>query len=207
MPNERLDQSAEITFFIKDNGLLTKTVHCGADGSTVIDSSECRMSRGAMERVLLPDWRQLAEGISNLPSDTAIALGRMRPDFLDKVYFTTKDAPDCSHPGFAARTRDNIIYAPGEPAFVLLDFETKGMPPAVKARLAELGGFLEALHTICPGFDEAGYISRRSTSAGIINEVTGEKREGGWHVFVLLADGPRPSVFSNFFMRALGWPD
>ena len=51
------------------------------------------------------------------------------------------------------------IYAPGEPAFVLLDFDTKGMSPAVKARLAELGGFLEALHTICPGLGEAGYIS------------------------------------------------
>jgi hypothetical protein len=200
----------EITCFVKESGLLTKKIRLAADSTTVIDSSECRMSRGTMERVFFSDWRQLATGLGNLPSNTAIALGHMRPDFPDKVYLTTKDAPDCSRPGFAARTGGNIIYAPGEPAFVLLDFDTKGMPPAVKARLAELGGFLEALHTICSGFDEAGYISRRSTSAGIINQVTGEKRQGGWHVFVMLADGIAAERFlkllhARAWLAGVGW--
>ncbi len=121
----------EITYFVKESGLLTKKIRLAADGSTVIDSSECRMSRGTMERVPFSDWRQLAAGLGNLPSNTAIALGRMRPDFPENVYLTTKDSPDCSRPGFAARTGDNIIYAPEQPAFVLLDFDTKGMPPAV----------------------------------------------------------------------------
>jgi hypothetical protein len=94
----------EITCFVKESGLLTKKIRLAADGTTVIDSSEWRMSGGTMESVLLADWRQLATGIDNLPSNTAIALGRMRPDFPDKVYLTTKDAPDCSRPGFAART-------------------------------------------------------------------------------------------------------
>ena len=84
----------------------------------------------------------------------------MRPDFPGKGLFDHQGCAGLLAPWFAARTGDKILYAPGEPAFVLLDFDTKGMPPAVKARLAELGGFLEALHAICPGFDEAGYISR-----------------------------------------------
>jgi hypothetical protein len=85
----------EITFFRKDNGLLTKTIHRGPDGRVVIDSSECRMSSGQMERVILSDWRGMAQGLEHLPDNTAIALGRMRPDLLDKVFLTTKYNPDC----------------------------------------------------------------------------------------------------------------
>jgi hypothetical protein len=200
----------EITYFVKESGLLTKKIRLAAGGSTVIDSSECRMSRGTMERVPFSDWRQLAAGIGNLPSNTAIALGCMRPDFPEKVYLTTKDSPDCSRPGFAARIGDNIIYAPEQPAFALVDFDTKGMPPAVKAKIDELGGFLPALYSICPELRETAHISRRSTSAGIINDVTGEKREGGWHVFVLLADGTEAERFlkllhARAWLAGLGW--
>ena len=65
------------TCFVKESGLLTKKICLAADGATVIDSSECRMPRGTMERVLFSDWRQLATGLGNLPSNTAIALERV----------------------------------------------------------------------------------------------------------------------------------
>ena len=200
----------EITYFVKESGLLTKKIRLAADGSTVIDSSECRRSRGTMERAFLSDWRHLATGLGNLPSNTAIALGRMQPDFPGKVFLTTKDSPDCSRPGFAARTGDNIMYAPGEPAFVLLDFDTKGLPPAVKARIDQLGGFLPALYSICPELKQTAHISRHSTSAGITNNETGEVREGGWHVFVLLADGADAERFlkllhARAWLGGLGW--
>ena len=104
----------EITYFVKESGLLTKRISLAADGTTVIDSSECRMSRGTMERVFLSDWRQLATGLGNLPANTAICLGRLKASLPEKVNLTTKDAPDCFRPGFAARTGDNIIYAPGD---------------------------------------------------------------------------------------------
>jgi hypothetical protein len=37
----------EITYFVKESGLLTKKIHLAADG-TVIDSSEGRMCRGPL---------------------------------------------------------------------------------------------------------------------------------------------------------------
>jgi len=58
----------EITCFVKESGLLTKKIRLAADATTVIDSSECRMSRGTMERVFFSDWRQLATGLGNLTS-------------------------------------------------------------------------------------------------------------------------------------------
>jgi len=209
-PHPPRNSSPSITYFVKESGLLTKKISLAADGTTVIDSSECRMSRGTMERVFLSDWRQLATGLRNLLPNTAICLGRLKASLPEKVNLTTKDAPDCFRPGFAARTGDNIIYAPGEPAFVLLDFDTKGMPPAVKARIDELGGFLPALYSICPELKETAHISRRSTSAGITDNKTGEVREGGWHVFVLLADGSDAERFlkllhARAWLAGLGW--
>src|ERR1700720_2707678 len=45
----------------------------------------------------------------------------------------------------------------------------------LRDRLRELGGVSRALETLCAGFAAAGYIWRRSTSAGIHSAETGER--------------------------------
>jgi hypothetical protein len=38
----------EITYLVKESGLLTRKIHLAADGTTVIDFNEGRMSRGPL---------------------------------------------------------------------------------------------------------------------------------------------------------------
>jgi len=202
----------EISLFTKDGGDLTKKVHWNPEHTGIVsDSRDCKMSSGIMSRILLPDWRDLARGLPQFSGNTALALGRMKPDLPDAIRLVTKKSPECDQPGYASRTADNILYARGQPAVLLLDFDTKGMTPENKARLAELGGFLGALAAICPGFEKAGYISRRSTSAGIYDAATGQRfGEGGWHVYVLINDGAKAEEFlaalhQRAWLAGLGW--
>jgi hypothetical protein len=66
-----------------------------------------------------------------------------------------------------ARTGDAIIYRNEHPAFALLDFDTKGMPPDVATELKRLGGFWEALLSVVPALGDVAHLVRRSTSSGL----------------------------------------
>ncbi|MGB8901310.1 MAG: hypothetical protein WCC90_19665, partial [Methylocella sp.] len=109
-----------------------------------------------------------------------------------------------------ARIKENFLFHPGKPAFALLDFDDKGMPAVVRDKLNEIGGFIEALKLIIPGFADAAYIARRSTTAGIHNPITGETKEGGMHCFPLLADGSKQHEFlqqvhQRLWVAGFGW--
>ena len=130
-----------MTYFEKNNGPLTKHVTIGPSGEIDKDSTNCWMATGTMTRAPLADWRELATALPKLQSNAAIALGRMRPGLDESVFLTTRDSKDVTKPGYAARIAENIIYEAGAPAFVLIDFDTKGMTPGVKSRLDELGGY------------------------------------------------------------------
>jgi hypothetical protein len=67
-------------------------------------------------------------------------------------------------PGMIARTHDDIVYREKQRAFALLDFDTKGMPPEVAAKIKEAGGFFEALITVSPSLRGAARVTRASTS-------------------------------------------
>jgi hypothetical protein len=147
--------SLEITRFEKTGGPLTKRVYLKPDGAIANDSSDCRMSRGVMHRQHLLDWRALACLIEETPRNTAYALGVMRPDLPDSVPLVTRRDPRSAQPGFATRTAETILYREGRPGPVLLDYDTKGMPPDIRARMQECGGFRGALETVCAGFADA----------------------------------------------------
>jgi hypothetical protein len=146
----------EITRFDKTGGPLTKRVYLNPDGAIANDSSDCRMSRGVMHRQHLLDWRALACLIEETPRNTAYALGVMRPDLPDSVPLVTRRDPRSAQLGFATRTAETILFREGRPGPVLLDYDTKGMPPDIRARMQECGGFLGALETVCAGFAAAG---------------------------------------------------
>ena len=202
----------EISLFTKDGGDLTKKVHWNADHTGIFsDSRDCKMATGVMARVPLPDWRDLGRGLPLFPGNTALALGRMTPELPEAIHLVTKKSPECCRPGYASRTGDNLIFAKGKPAVLLLDFDTKGMTAENKARLDELGGFFGALKVIWPGFEKIGYIARRSTSAGIYDATTGQRfGEGGWHVYVLINDGTKAeallkALHQRAWLNGLGW--
>jgi hypothetical protein len=139
--------------------VLTKRVHLAQDGTIANDSTDCRMSRGIMHRTSLPDWRDFAAVIEETPNNVAYALGTMRADLPASIHLVAKVEPQSEKPGFATRTRGTIQYR-DEPGLVLLDFDTKGIPEDVRARLRSLGGFCAAIEAVCAGIALAGYIRR-----------------------------------------------
>ena len=152
----------EITRFEKVGGPLTKRISLSPDGTLKSDGSACLMARGSAQRVRLDDpLRQGAALIQSLKSHEAIALGRMRSDLPDQVRVITKDRlaalNGTTPPDTIARIGVYISYARGKPAFALVDIDTKGMPPEVRARIKKAGGFLgsSCLRTAHTGDDRA----------------------------------------------------
>jgi hypothetical protein len=111
-----------------------------------------------------------------------------------------------------ARTGENITYAAGRPAFVLLDHDAKGMPAEIAAKIEGLGGFWAALAFVLPALNDTGRVTRRSTSAGLIRIDTGEKLPGsnGVHGHVIATDGTDAVRFlealhDRCWLAGLGW--
>jgi len=171
-------RASEVVVFTKSDGPLTKKISIKDDGTILSDGSACQMARGIARRALINGVNDLADLIANLNSDQALALGRLRSDFPDKVGVVTKNRLNGSSADIIARTGAYIAYDDAAPAYALLDFDTKGMPPAVASKLANAGGFVPALHLIIPELCNAACVSRLSTSAGLFRTDTGQRYKG-----------------------------
>ena len=100
----------------------------------------------------------------------------------------------------------------GKPAFVLLDFDLKGIREANLARLEELGGFLGALEMLMPEIKTAGYIRRASTSANLyfMDNFQLCPQAIGEHLYVLVMDGSDAKRFldtlhDRAWLHGFGW--
>jgi hypothetical protein len=149
------------------------------------------------------------------PED-AIGLGTLRRDLPNEVEITTKgrletlNGSATSH--LIARTNEYIVYRHGQPALVLIDVDTKGMPAAVKDRIDTRGGFWPALVSVLPELETAGRVARKSTSAGLSRADTGERLVGsnGEHVFIPVTDGTDAERFlktmhDRCWLHGFGW--
>src|SRR5262249_15426201 len=146
---------------------------------------------GRARRVPLEGVDELASLISSLGSDEAIALGALREGLPAEVQVVTKNKLNGPNAPIIARTTDYITYRPGQTAFVLIDFDRKGMPDEVKTRLDDLGGFWQALCSVMPAIATIARVVRSSTSAGLVRSDTGERLpdSGGLHVYLLIKNG------------------
>jgi hypothetical protein len=189
----------EITRLIKDGGPLTKHTSLAEDGSLRSDGSACITARGAAVRVPLRGVHGLAALIDGLASHEAMALGRLIPELPDHVEVTTKRAiahqGDCDTDNRITRTADYIASRSDQPALALIDFDTKGMPAAVREQIETAGGFWPALVTVLPALEKTARVTRRSTSAGLFRTDTGETLAGsnGLHVHI------NPVIFVHGF--------
>jgi hypothetical protein len=165
---------------------------------------------------VIADVQGLASLISNLGSQEALALGTLRAGLPDQVEIATKRNLDelngTARSDLISRTGDNLMFRPGQPAFALLDFDTKGMPPHVTARLDQLGGFWKAIVFACPGLENVARVTRRSTSAGLFRTDTAKELPGsdGVHVFVAVEDGGDidrflKTLYARSWLAGLGW--
>src|SRR3984893_12731139 len=191
--------------------LMSKRIFLNAQGELQSDGSQCLMVQGEAERVAVPTAGKLAEVISRCPSDSAIALGALRDGLPTSVPVTVpRKLKD--NPGAITRSREYIDYRPGSPGWVLIDFDTKGMPAHIADRIETAGGMLNALLTVAPGLDGAARVSRGSTSSGLFRSDTGLPVPGsnGTHHYVLLQDGRDAKRFlhdlhDRCWLCGLGW--
>jgi hypothetical protein len=190
-----------LTKFTKTGGPLTKQISLAADGTLLNDHSACSMARGKAERIEVDGVAALGALIEALTPSQALAFGELRADLPNEVRIVTEGAlrNGAAKPGTVARTGEYLVYR--GPAYTLLDFDTKGMPPAVKVELAQRGGFWPVLQSITPALAGAAHLTRSSTSAGLSRADTGAAIAGsdGVHVFIRIMDG----ADAERFLRAL----
>ena len=93
-------------------------------------------------------------------------------------------------PSAIARTADSINYRNGLPGFALCDYDSKGIPLEVEAKVKSHGTYLAALCQVLPDLKGAAYVKRRSTSAGLLRTDTGEGLPGskGVHIYIPVKD-------------------
>ncbi len=167
---ERAAVAVEVTRHEKESGPVSKQIAL-VDGKPKSDGSQCWISRGNSRRVRLPDWPEFAKLIEATPRNVAWSLGRMRADRADRCQLwkdsAAVQAAIAERADVVTRTKAMISYEPGRAAFVLLDFDTKGLSEVQMARLQDMGGFIGALGFLLPDLKSAGYIRRASTSANL----------------------------------------
>lgn len=205
-----MTECASITVFRKIGGPLTKRIEL-VDGAIRADGSACVMAEGEARAVPAPTASALAELIAALGSDKALAIGALRDGEAARVV-PRRMLNGHREPGIIARTTDEIVFRPQAPAWALIDFDTKGMPPAVREKLDQSGGFFGALTATLPAIAQTARVSRASTSAGLRRADTGERLPGsnGVHLYLLVKDGsdiPRflRVLHERAWLAGLGW--
>ena len=119
----------------------------------VKDNSACVMS--GQRRAGQGRRRRGARRVDrNLTPSQALALGGLRADLPDTVMSSPRSAQRRTRPDVIARTNDNIVYH--GPAFVLLDYDTKGMPASVTAELKRLRRLLAGAADGAAGLGQRG---------------------------------------------------
>jgi hypothetical protein len=139
----------------------------------------------------------------------------LRADLPDRVSVTTKRRLARTRIGTQpaiARTGEYLLYYSKRPAFALLDFDTKGMPEEIAARIDEVGSYWQALVAIVPELGTVGRVIRASTSAGLFRTDTGERLPGsnGLHIYVPVWEGTDIERFlktlhDRCWLAGFGW--
>ena len=212
----------ELTLFMKENGPLSKSISLDPQtGEPVSDSSECYLSSGYAARLPLANVHELADVLANCPSEAALALGSLVSTVVPApgqrtVGVVTARRLAKLQAGVAtsviARTLDFLEFRPGEPGFMLIDLDFKGMPPEVAARIEAAGGAWQAITAAIPGLAKAGRVTRLSTSAGLSDSTTGRTfpASGGMHNYLHVTDAadiPRAlqNAYDRLWLADLGW--
>ena len=201
--------SGEITLFTKSAGALSKRISIDANGKIVSDGSECRMSAGVAKRMPNMSAENLAKTISNIPSDSAIAIGALIHDAGAEPNVVAarklKDAAD----GTIARTTQFLEFRKGAPGWMLLDFDRKGMPAEIASRIDAAGGIFNLISDLFPALLSCPVVRRPSTSSGLYHAETGQQfaASGGEHIFINVADaGDIPRALGRFSPAGVSEP-
>src|SRR5215475_5764369 len=124
--------TSEITLITKrgPKPIMTKRIFLDEGEALKSDGSQCKMMEGVATRAFAASPRDLANLIAACGPDQAIALGALKPGLPSPATIVTKQNLRLNL-GAVTRSRESIDYQPGRPAWMLIDFDVKGMPPEV----------------------------------------------------------------------------
>ena len=163
-------------FFIDDAGNLQKQ----ANGL---------FSQGFATVIAVNNASELAQLTGKLTAHEALCLG-VPNGATDNVKMpvATRELKRQFSQGSApclSRTKEDFDFWDGE-GWLLIDYDTKGLPDRVVARIQDVGGVMNALRLIWPQLDDGDFLVRPSSSAGV--HIIGQVPcyNGGFHMFVRL---------------------
>ena len=204
--------SAEITLISKaGNGSMSKVIDLDEHGALRSDGSACFLVEGTADRRPAATAAELADIIASCGSNQALALGSLKEGISAPARVVTKQNLHLNL-GAISRSREYIDYQPNRPAWGLVDFDTKGMPPEVRARIDAAGDVWRALLEVAPDLARAARVSRGSTSSGLVDTSTDEPVAGstGQHHYLLVRDGADIERFlkdlhDRAWLNGFGW--
>jgi hypothetical protein len=200
-----------MTRFTNSTGPLTKRIELAADGcSTVSDNSACSMYRGEAERVEVRSVNDLADLIGSTTTEQALALGHFDASLPQPIRIVTAENVGSTKRPHIARVNANFKY--DGPAFALLDFDSKGITPQVRAKIEACGGVWQALVSVLPELATVARVTRSSTSSGLFRSDTGAPIPGsdGQHNFIMVKDGNDlvrflDTLHDRLWLAGFGW--
>jgi len=198
--------------FQKRLGPLSKTIKLNEAGQPVSDADDCKMSSGDAWNKPIKGVAGLAELINEMTSECALALGTIDGIEQNESVRVTMQSRLRGFDGVIARDKDHLHFDAGQPGFLLVDFDKKGMPDEVRRRVENAGGVWPLICTVLPDLVGAGYLRRTSTSAGLFIVETGEEfpGSGGEHIYVAVLDAADISratkvLHQRLWLTGLGW--
>jgi hypothetical protein len=187
-------------FFLDDDGQLQKQANgLFSKGYVKVQNASCAQELATLAQSLTPQ--------------DAFCLGQPRgANIFSAAPVATRQTQQAlanrSVP-ILSRTKDDFSFGLGE-GWLLLDYDTRGLPEAVSSRIERLGGILNALRYVWPELDNGDFVVRPSSSAGV--HVVGEPapKISGFHMFVRLkraADIPQAlkALHSRCWLHGLGY--
>ena len=187
-------------FFLDDDGQLQKQANgLFSKGYVTVQNASCAQELATLAQSLTPQ--------------DAFCLGQPRgANIFSAAPVATRQTQQAlanrSVP-ILSRTKDDFSFGLGE-GWLLLDYDTKGLPEAVFSRIERLGGILNALRYVWPELDNGDFVVRPSSSAGV--HVVGEPapKISGFHMFVRLkraADIPQAlkALHYRCWLHGLGY--
>ncbi len=216
------DGDVELVVVENWNRRLTKAYRSTHDGKTIEkDQSTVGTGFGRLVRVTLPRDKpiaSLAALLTACPENQAFMPGRL-PDGASMRRMIIKPRwralPEAERAlagsGPLYRGKHCIRYASGKPALLIIDFDIKDLPDAVRERIKQAGGLRKVLAAIDPRWNTIGFLERPSVSTGIRDKRTGVITPGGGtHLYVIVHDGGDlaryvKALFDRLLLAGFGW--
>jgi hypothetical protein len=154
------------------------------DGA-LVKTSQATFHDGKARALAAPDAATLTKILDLLTPRHVLTLGRMK-DGRTSAHVVTGAKLDPASDAIS-RSADYFEHAAGL-GWLLLDHDTKDMPPAVQERVQALGGGLAAIRSIWPDLADADMVVRPSSSGGVHMIGDDPSIATGFHGFVRVKD-------------------